>query len=91
MTADFVSQIAGETRVLNVMENDTATPHTTLPRHLLSASEPPELDERRADLRRRRAELVDVLADTLLEQVLNSPRGTRTPADPTAEEAGAGD
>jgi hypothetical protein len=33
--------------------------------------------DRLADLRRRRAEVVDVLAETLMEQVLRAPRGPR--------------
>jgi hypothetical protein len=39
--------------------------------------EQPKIDERLADLRRRRAEVVDVLAETILEMWLQGRRAAR--------------
>ncbi|GAB4200139.1 MAG: hypothetical protein OHK0013_10910 [Sandaracinaceae bacterium] len=77
MAAHSVSQSAAETRVFNAMKTTN------------EPLDPPPIAEsdssgRLADLRRRRTELVDVLAETLLERVLRAPRGPRRPSPPRA-------
>lgn len=94
MAAHSLSQIADESRVFNAMEKPTA--HARGSRAALETqntdmSDTPELTEpedRLADLRRRRTELVDVLADTLLERVLKAPRGPRRPGATSAARGG---
>lgn len=83
MAAHSVSQTADESRVFNAMETtDDATqdPGAIPPKHDTDMSDrpgPTSPGDRLADLRRRRHELVDVLADTLLERVLKAPLGPR--------------
>lgn len=72
MAAQSLSHFDPENRVLNAMSTETARPAG----HPESIAES-DLEDRLTDLRRRRADLVDVLAETLFERILTAPRGPR--------------
>lgn len=74
MDAHSLSQLAGGTRVLNSVKTPAKSQDAPLTGERERATDG---DERLVDLRRRRTELVDVLAETLLEQVLRAPLGPR--------------
>jgi len=84
MVAHSLSQIPSETRVLNAMETHATAAEVNRPEGDADMSDTRTQEgglttprDRLADLRRRRAELVDVLAETLLDRVLKAPLGTR--------------
>lgn len=78
MAAQSLSHFDPENRVLNAMSTKTTKP----PDRPESIAESDSTD-RLADLRRRRTELVDVLAETLLDRILAAPPRA-APAAPNA-------